>query len=143
MSTLPAVFADYNTTDAAGNKLDLSRRIDRYYKLTEQKDTIWGTAKNRLTDAEASQYTIDNVLRGDDNWNPQQICRAPEAPEVTAKGRKLTWKPVDGARGYIISRGGKVVAITHKTQYIADTKAEGYTVQTVGATGNISRHIDE
>lgn len=83
------------------------------------------------------------MLRGDDNWNPQQICRAPEAPEVTAKGRKLTWKPVDGARGYIISRGGKVVAITHKTQYIADTKAEGYTVQTVGATGNISRHIDE
>ena len=62
---------------------------------------------------------------------------------MTAKGRKLTWNPVDGARGYIISCGGKVVAITQKTQYIADTKAEGYTVQTVGATGNISRHIDE
>ena len=143
MSTLPAVFADYNTTDAAGNRLDLSRRIDRYYKLTEQKDTIWGTAKNHLTDAEASRYTIDNVLRGDDNWNPQQISHAPEAPEVTVKGRKLSWEPVVGARGYIISRNGKVVAITTKTQFIADAKGEKYTVQTVGATGNISRQIDE
>ena len=143
MSTLPAVFADYNTTDAAGNRLDLSRRIDRYYKLTEQKDTIWGTAKNHLTDAEASRYTIDNVLRGDDNWNPQQISHAPEAPEVTVKGCKLSWEPVVGARGYIISRNGKVVAITTKTQFIADAKGEKYTVQTVGATGNISRQIDE
>ena len=83
------------------------------------------------------------MLRGDDNWNPQQICLAPEAPEVTVKGRKLFWKPVDGARGYIISRSGKVVAITTKTQFIAEAKAEGYTVQTVGATGNISRQIDE
>ena len=33
--------------------------------------------------------------------------------------------------------------IIRKNTGIADAKAGGYTVQTVGATGNISRHIDE
>lgn len=139
MSTLPAVFADYNTTDAAGNKLDLSKRIDRYYKLTEKNDTVWGRAKNSLTTDEAKLYTVENVMKGDDNWNPKQLCNAPTAPKVTCKGGALVWKPVSEVRGYVVSRGDKVVAITADTKYTVEGDASEYTVQSVGETGNLSR----
>ena len=138
MGTLPLVFADYNTTDAEGNKLDLSKRIDTYYKITEQKDTIWGKAQNRLTDAEAARYTVKNVLSGSDNWDPEQLCQGIQAPEVIWRGKKMTWKPVDGARGYVVRRGDKVVATTTACTYRPKEKAGDYHVQSVSQNGNIN-----
>lgn len=138
MGTLPLIFADYNTTDADGNKLDLTKRIDKYYKLTESNDTIWGTAKNKLSDEEAARYTIKNVLSGNDNWNPEEICKAPDTPAVKRKGKALTWDSVDGARGYVISHNGKVVDITTSCKYEPVDKNAIYVVQTVGRTGNMS-----
>lgn len=73
MAGLPSVFAEYNTMDANGNTLDLSKRINRYYRLNAQKDTTWCTAKNVLTGDEASQYTVKAVMSGNDNWQPEQI----------------------------------------------------------------------
>lgn len=138
MGTLPSVFADYNTTDANGKKLDLSKRIDRYYKVTDKNDTIWGTAKNRITAEEAKRYTAENVMKGDDNWNPQALCIAPKAPKTACEDNTLTWKPVSGARGYVVSRGDKVVEITTQTRYSITGNAGEYTVQSVGETGNMS-----
>ena len=141
MGTLPVVFADYNTTDAAGNKPDLSRRIDRYYKTTEKGDTVWGTAKNRLTAEEASRYTVENVLGGTDNWQPRQMCMPLAEPQVERCGSRLVWKPVEGARGYVVSLGDKVVALTTECQYRpADRKAQ-YTVQSVSPGGTLSGRI--
>lgn len=138
MGTLPTVFADYNTTDATGKPINLSRRIDRYYKITEQKDTVWGTAKNRLTPEEASAYTIKNVLSGEDSWNPEAVCRPLAKPEVTRKGKRLTWKTVENARGYVVSNGDKVVLITTGCKAdVPDAKAE-YTVESFSANGTPS-----
>ena len=71
MGGLPAVFAEYNTTDGQGRPLDLSRRISRYYAVHEG-DTVWCTAKALLTPEEAAEYTVARVLRGDDHWTPEQ-----------------------------------------------------------------------
>ena len=99
--------------------------------MTAAIEALTGKALAESTDQEIYLALLD-------------IVREQSAARVKpVKGRKLFWNPVDGARGYIISRSGKVVAITTKTQFIAEAKAEGYTVQTVGATGNISRQIDE
>lgn len=138
MGTLPSVFADYNTTDASGKPLDLSSRIDRYYKITEQKDTIWGTAKNRLTPEEASAYTIRNVLSGDDSWNPEAVCRRPAAPKATQKGRKISWQPVEDVRGYVVLSGDKVVAITTECTATLPGGTAGYTVQSISKNGTPS-----
>ncbi len=138
MGTLPAVFADYNTTDASGRKLDLSKRIDRYYKLTAEKDTIWGKAKNMLTDKEAKLYTVDNVLSGEDNWNPLILCMAPKSPVVKCEQGFISWKPIQGARGYVVCKGDKVVEITTDTKYAVDGKPSLYTVQSVSKTGSLS-----
>ena len=91
MNGLPKVFADYQTTDANGKLLDLSKRINRYYRLDENKDTIWCTAKNTLTAQEAEQYTIEAVMSGDDHWNPELIFQPAEKPigYVTVNRKKL------------------------------------------------------
>lgn len=89
MAGLPSVFAEYNTLDADGKPMDLSRRINRYYKLDEKGDTIWCTAKNVLTAEEASVYTVETVMAGDDQWNPTQIfSMANTIGYVVAKGEK-------------------------------------------------------
>ncbi len=137
MSTLPKVYADYGTTDGNGRPLDLSRRISRYYKV-EGTDTLWGDCKSRLTDAEAATYTIDNVLGGDDGWQPQQLCMALLAPRVTVKGRTLVWAPVRGARGYVVEHRGRVVAVTADCRFSLPADTTGYCVRTVSPNGSLS-----
>lgn len=139
MGTLPAVFADYNTVDGNGKKVDLSKRISRYYKLNENKDTIWGTAKNHLTDAEAAEYTLKNVLGGSDNWNPEDVCKTLPSPKWKLRGGKLTWSPVPGARGYIVLLDGKVVAITSACSVETSAKNGSFSVQTVSPSGAVGR----
>lgn len=80
MNGLPSVFAEYNTMDADGKPLDLSRRINRYYRLDEKKDTIWCTAKNILTADEAAAYTVEQIMGGDDHWNPAEIFDYSDKP---------------------------------------------------------------
>lgn len=81
MAGLPSVFAEYNTMDAEGKPLDLSKRINRYYYIDEKKDSVWCTAKNVLTKEEAEQYTIEAVMGGDDHWNPEMIFMPAEKPK--------------------------------------------------------------
>ena len=91
MAGLPSVFAEYNTMDADGTPLDLSKRISRYYRLDEKKDTTWATAKHVLTAEEAARYTVDAVMGGDDNWQPERIFLPAEKPAgfVTIDGRQV------------------------------------------------------
>ena len=81
MAGLPSVFAEYNTMDAEGKPLDLSKRINRYYDIDEKKDSVWCTAKNVLTKEEAEQYTVEAVMGGDDHWNPEMIFMPAEKPK--------------------------------------------------------------
>ena len=91
MAGLPSVFAEYNTMDADGKPLDLSKRIKRYYYIDAKKDTVWCTAKNVLTKEEASHYTVEAVMGGDDHWNPEQIFKASTSPigYVTVDGMNI------------------------------------------------------
>ncbi len=94
MAGLPSVFAEFNTVDAEGHLVDLSRRIFRYYKVEQGGDTIWCTAKNRLTAEEAAAYTVQSVMGGNDNWNPQILFSQSAQP-----------------RGYIVFRDERLVGI--------------------------------
>ena len=91
MGGLPSVFAEYNTMDADGKPLDLSKRINRYYRIDEKKDTIWGTAKNILTEKKAAQYTVFSVMGGDDHWDPVRIFLPAKQPigYVMVNGSRL------------------------------------------------------
>lgn len=81
----------YNTMNADGTPLDLSKRINRYYRLDEKGDTIWCTAKNALSAQEAAQYTIKAVMEGDDHWNPQLLFDTANHPigYITINRKKI------------------------------------------------------
>ncbi|MDE5894733.1 MAG: pectinesterase, partial [Muribaculum intestinale] len=142
MGGLPAIWADWNTTDAKGNLLDLSQRRDTYYYTDrESGERVYGTAKNHLTDEEAAEYTLANVLSGSDAWQPAVKTEACEAPIPIIEGNTLSWQPVDYAICYLVTDGDNVVDITVETSVEIDsdkTEAHSYGVQAVNEFGGLS-----
>ena len=176
MGGLPSLWADYNTVDANGNPVDLSQRQDtyyytQYYKMVDgekviatsrpeasdmpnwTEEKVYGTAKNYLTDEEAAQYTIKNVMGGDDNWQPDLLCEATEAPAPVFNDNTISWDEVPYAICYVVTRGDEVVAITTETSVDvnavvcakgsaalgANDSEEPYKVQSVNAQGGLSK----
>lgn len=137
MGGLPVLWADYNTTDANGNPVDLSQRRHTYYK-TENGQRIYGEAKNFLTDEEAAQYTVKNVMGGTDNWLPTLLCEACQAPVPHFDNYQLVWQPIPYAISYVISRDGQVVGFTTDCTYEASTPGN-YQVQAVNEYGGLSQ----
>jgi len=119
MGGLPALWAEYNTVDANGVPIDLSQRETYYYwidKNTGEKHEVEGV-KNTLTADEADEYTLKNVMGGTDNWQPNLLCEACDAPQVTAADGWLSWQPVPYAICYIVICNNEVVGFTTETRY--------------------------
>lgn len=139
MGGLPALWADWNTTDAAGNLLDLSQRRDTYYKM-DGDTKVYGKAKNFLTDEEAAQYTIKNVLSGDDNWAPEVKTEACASPEATIKDGMISWEAVPYAICYVVTRGEEVIGFTTEPSMNvnAGKTDEPFMIQAVNEFGGLS-----
>ena len=137
MGGLPVLWADYNTVDANGNPVDLSQRRDTYWK-EENGEKVYGKAKNYLTAEEAAQYTVKNVMGGDDNWQPDLLCEACEAPVVNAQGSKLSWSAVPYAICYVVTRNGEVAGFTTETTFDGYTADDRWQVQAVNEYGGLS-----
>lgn len=142
MGGLPAIWADWNTVDGNGNPVDLSQRRDTYYKI-ENGEKIYGKAKNHLTDAEAAEYTVRNVLSGSDNWQPVIKTEACATPSVTLKDGKLSWVAVPYAICYVITRGDELIDIVKETEYtpissLVSREDTPYAVQAVNEFGGLS-----
>ena len=139
MGGLPAIWADWNTTDADGNPLDLSQRRDTYY-YTSDGERVYGTAKNRLTDEEAAEYTLHNVLSGADSWQPAVKTEPCAAPVATLDGSLLQWGAVPYAICYVITEGDRLLGITTDTHLDVNyTSANDLTVQAVNEFGGLSQ----
>jgi hypothetical protein len=142
MGGLPVLWAEYNTTDASGNLVDLSQRETYYYytdRDTGEKYEVFDV-KNTLTAEEAAQYTIKNVMSGDDNWQPDLMCEACETPVVKKAGNNISWQAVPYAICYVVTCGDEVVGFTTDTEYdITGTDADAYKVQAVNEWGGLSK----
>lgn len=139
MGGLPAIWADYNSVDGNGNPIDLSNRRDTYYRTDDNGQKVYGTAKNFLTDEEAAQYTVKNVMSGKDQWQPELLCEACDAPVVKTEGNVISWQPVPYAICYVITKGDKVVAFTTECEYATDGSAD-YKVQAANEYGGLSAY---
>jgi len=137
MGGLPSIWADYNTMNADGSLQDLSNRRDTYYYINGT-DTVWGTAKNYLTDEEAAEYTVKNVLSGDDAWQPTVLIEECEAPAPVISDTKITWDAVPYAMCYVITCDSVVVAFTTDTEYDGYQEGSTYTVQAANEYGCLS-----
>ncbi len=141
MGGLPALWAEYNTTDANGNPVDLSQRETYYYYTDSNTNELMEVngVQNTLTAEEAAQYTIKNVLSGNDAWQPNLMCEACEMPQPFLDGSTLKWQAVPYAICYVITEGEQVVGFTTATEYAATTNKE-YRVQAVNEFGGLSAY---
>ena len=144
MGGLPELWADYNTVDADGNPLDLSQRESYYYYIdrsTGNKVEKFNV-KNFLTDEEAAQYTLKNVIGGEDNWQPNLMCEPCDKPVVKSDGKKLVWEPVPYAICYVVTKDGIVVGFTTETSFDGYAEGETWQVQAVNEYGGLSAKAD-
>lgn len=137
MGGLPSLWADYNTVDGDGNPIDLSQRRDTYYYTDSNGERVYGKAKNFLTPDEAAQYTIKNVMGGEDNWQPELLCEACDAPVVSIKDNKLVWEPVPYSICYVVVKDGEVVGFTTDCEFVY-SEGSNYTIQAANEQGGLS-----
>lgn len=143
MGGLPVLWAEYNTMDKDGNPVDLSQRETYYYywaddAKTQKVETF--NVKNTLTAEEAAQYTLKNVMGGNDGWQPDLLCEACDAPVVKGEGSKLTWEAVPYAICYVITKNGEVAGFTKETSFDGYTTADKWQVQAVNENGGLSAY---
>src|SRR5574344_328422 len=120
MNSVPQQFAEYKSRDASGNLLDLSKRRTVY-----TKDDTKVTLNPVLTDAQAAAYTVSNVLKGSDNWQPQNLAKQLSAPVIRQNGQDITWDADDNALCWVVFKNGKYLANVTSNSYSASSLSAG------------------
>lgn len=134
MAELPTHFYEYNSMDADGKALDLSKRTNSPTS-TNQYSPI-------LPAEYADYFTVRNVLCGTDSWAPAEDAATMEAPvevQISESG-VVSWKAVSGALYYTVYANGVFVDLVTSTSYEAMptlSRAEGETVYTVRAANSL------
>lgn len=138
MGAIPALFAEYDSRDAQGNPVDLSRRKSEYKGRGDNPST--GTCPTTVTKAEADRMTYENIIPGNDGWNPREMMRRLPAPQgVKVEGNAVTWQAVDGAIGYVVIAGDRVAGITDGTSLTLPSPAgdDSLRVRAVNRSGTL------
>ncbi|MBO5824027.1 MAG: Ig-like domain-containing protein, partial [Prevotella sp.] len=135
MGAVPGLFAEYNSHTESGAMVDCSAR-----KTSFTVDGVSHTVKYNpvLTQAEVEQYTIDNVVGGSDNWQPQLLTeQAPTPTNVTLyKGdNTLKWDNNEYALLWAVCKNGKVVAFTTEPIYTVDDATATWSVRAANEMG--------
>lgn len=69
MGTIPGLFAEYDSRDAGGNILDLSRRKTEYEGRGKEagKGSCWAV----VTKEDVEKLTCGCIIQRNDGWNPR------------------------------------------------------------------------
>lgn len=133
MSSLPTHFYEYNSMDADGNAIDLTKR--------KNSPSSTNTYVPVLTADEAARYTLENVLGGTDSWLPTEETAVCAAPAVRMEGSKLVWDDMADARCYVVLKDGRYLANTTATEF--DMVDYGsYSVRPANANGGLGGESD-
>jgi len=117
MSTIPALFAEYGTVNAANNPVVLSSRNTAFSYTDASSNIITGNSPTAvLTQSEASNYTLSNVVAGADAWDASLKPQTTASPSnLIVSSNNLSWNVVEGAISYIILKDGLVNTFTTAT----------------------------
>lgn len=133
MNVVPALFAEYNSQTSAGSSVDLAGRRKTY--------TVGGTTVTLnpvLSASQASQYTVANVLKGNDNWQPDLFARQVSAPVIRIEGTMLKWNDNDSALCWVVFRNKKFFkSVTTNSCEIQIDASSQYFVRTANAMGGL------
>ena len=119
--------------NAQGVAVDLAQR-----KTTFTADGKTTTTKAVLTEAEAAQYTIQNVLSGNDSWNADAEGEILSIPTLRIDGNQMTWSDNTGkAACYLVCISGVITLTTEESSVI--TPDSEVSVRCVSANGVLGR----
>lgn len=127
----PKRFAEYNSMTASGTVVDLSNRKTTFGSNAVANDPV-------LTDEEAAELTLENVMGGDDEWDPTYYTEQASAPEnVILSGDTLTWDDSDYALMWAVCKDGDVVAFTLEPVYTIDDADATWSVRAANEMGGL------
>lgn len=130
----PARFAEYNSTNAKGNTVDISNR-KKLFASTHENNPV-------LTAEEASIYTLATVMGGDDDWLPTYYTEQVKKPtNVCFDGKQLTWDDNNQAICWVVFNGSKMIGFTTTNSYELseeDFNKGTYTVRAANEMGGLS-----
>ena len=108
MNSAPQVFGEYNSKDGNGNAVNTSQRKTRF---DGGKDASTATTLKTVWNAsDAAKYTLANVLKGSDNWDPTKLTAQVNAPKIAQEGAEITWADDNNARAWVVFVNGKYKA---------------------------------
>lgn len=122
-----ASFAEYNSMDISGNKINTSGRVSWSFQLTKED------AENLLTPSNV--YAILNTTV----YDPISICIAPDDPQTIINDNLISWNSVPNAIGYLIYKDGRMIATTSNTNF-SISSAGNYSVKSINSYGVISEN---
>ena len=138
INSSPVVFAEYNSKDGNGNAVDVSRRRTTFDNSTTLK-TVWNAS-------DAAKYTLENVLKGSDNWDPTKLTAQVSAPKIEQQGAEIVWNDDESARCWVIFVNGKYKANVITPSFSLEGVATGSKItvraaNSMGGLGNSSNEV--
>jgi len=127
----PKRFAEYNSVTATGTVIDLSGRKTTFGGKTDCNNPV-------LSAAEAAEYTVANILGGDDNWDPESMTEQASAPTgLTVEGNTLKWDNSNYVFCWAVCKDGKVVDFTTTPEYTVSDKTAVWSVRAANEMGGL------
>ncbi|WP_458450339.1 pectinesterase family protein [Fibrobacter sp.] len=142
MNSAPKVFGEYNSKDGNGNPVNTSKR--RTY-FDGSKDGSTATLKTVWDANDAAKYTLQNVLKGSDNWDPTKLTAQVNAPKIAQEGAEITWADDNNARAWVIFVNGKYKANVIAPSFSLEGVAVGskITVRAANSMGGLGAYSNE
>lgn len=142
MGAIPELFAEYNSHDRYGNQLDMNGRKS-HYSTKSRKDmetVLSGDSRTQISKEEADKYTYDAIIRPEEGWDPRtMMAPLPAVKNLTYSDGLLRWDAVDGAIGYVIFDGDKIIGTVTDTYMPIEKIDRALRVRAVNAAGSMGR----
>lgn len=142
MNSAPKVFGEYNSKDGNGNPVNTSKR--RTY-FDGSKDGSTATLKTVWDANDAAKYTLQNVLKGNDSWDPTKLTAQAGTPKIAQEGAEITWADDTNARAWVVFVNGKYKANVITPSFSLDGIAVGskITVRAANSMGGLGAYSNE
>lgn len=135
----PEIYAEYNSMTATGGQVDLSSRRTSY---SNGSTTV--TRNPILSESEAAEYTLENVLGSTDNWQPKLSTEQAPVPSISLNGNQITWENSDYVLCWVVYKDGAIADFVLENTYTVETgSASSYSVRAANAMGGLSEQSNE
>ncbi|MDE6370027.1 MAG: pectin esterase, partial [Duncaniella sp.] len=140
MGAIPELFAEYNSHDRYGKLLDMSQRKSHYSPKSrkDSESVSEGESRTQISKEEADTYTYEAIIRPEEGWDPRaMMAPLPAVRNLTYSDGMLRWDAVDGAIGYVIFDGDKIIGSVSETYMPIEKIDRALRIRAVNESGSM------